>query len=205
MNCKDAIFSILNDLRTLEIMAEASREDHNGYLEMYDRIAAAVPAMMQHKATIQILPMVVYGWMPTILGKSEWDDSIVELLRRKTGEFSDEEMKTLLHFVNDSFIGVSKLLHFTDPEHWAIWDSNVYAAIAYVVSGEPEEMLSWFCTANYGRVDNQERFSEYQTAIREVSEETGLPIREIEKRVFYFGRNLKKIAKKRKTAVRNHR
>ena len=61
MSCKDAIFSILNDLRTLEVMAEAVREDHNGYLEMYDRIAAAVPAMMQHKSTIQILPMVVYG------------------------------------------------------------------------------------------------------------------------------------------------
>ena len=195
MDYKNTILSLLSDIRTLEAMEDAVREDHNSYLEMYDRIAEAVPAMLKTPATVKLLPMVVYGWMPTILGKSVWDDSIFELLNRKSGSFSEKEMNTLLAFTNDSYIGVSKLLHFTDPDHWAIWDSNVYAAIEFVAAGEPDEKITYYCLGNYGRVDNKNRFEEYQQAIREVSQETGLPIREIEKRLFYDGRKLKEIAK----------
>ena len=195
MDYKNTILSLLTDIRTLEAMEDAVREDHNSYLEMYDRIAEAVPAMLKTPATVKLLPMVVYGWMPTILGKSVWDDSIFELLTRKNDSFSDEEMKTLLAFVNDSYIGVSKLLHFTDPDHWAIWDSNVYAAIEFVAAGEPDEEITYYCLSNYGRVENKQRFEKYQQAIRKVSEETGLPLREIEKRLFYDGRKLKEIAK----------
>lgn len=195
MDYKNAILSLLSDIRTLEAMEDAVKEDHNGYLEMYDRIAEAVPAMLKTPETVKLLPMVVYGWMPTILGKSVWDDSIFELLNRKSGSFSEKEMNTLLAFTNDSYIGVSKLLHFTDPNHWAIWDSNVYAAIEFIAVGEPDEKITYYCLGNYGRVDNKHRFEEYQQAIREVSQETGLPIREIEKRLFYDGRKLKEIAK----------
>ena len=104
-------------------------------------------------------------------------------------------MNTLLAFVNDSYIGVSKLLHFTDPDHWEIWDSNIYAAIEFVAAGEPDEKITYYDLGNYGRVDNKHRFEEYQQAIREVSQETGLPIREIGKRLFYDGRKLKEFAK----------
>lgn len=195
MDYKNTVLSLLTDIRTLEAMEDAIKEDHNGYLEMYDRISEAVPEMLKSPAAVKLLPMVVYGWMPTILGKSVWDDSIFELLNRKSGSFSEKEMNTLLAFTNDSYIGVSKLLHFTDPDHWAIWDSNVYAAIEFVAAGEPDEKITYYCLGNYARVDNKQRFEKYQKAIREVSEETGLPIREIEKRLFYDGRKLKEIAK----------
>lgn len=195
MDYKNTVLSLLRDPRTIKAMEDAIKEDYNGYLEMYDRISEAVPEMLKSPATVKLLPMAVYGWMPTILGKSVWDDRIFELLNRKSGNFSEKEMNTLLAFVNDSYIGVSKLLHFTDPDHWAIWDSNVYAAIEFAAAGEPDEEITYYCLRNYGRVDNKQRFEKYQQAIREVSKETGLPLREIEKRLFYHGRKLKKIAK----------
>ena len=228
MGYKEAILSILNDPETDEILKKATSEDENGYLEEYDRIIKAVPEILKSKAGIQILPLIVYGWMPTILKKSIWDNSIVELLTCKNvvkdkvkdndkdknefKTFDDEEMQTLLDFVNGSYVGVSKLLHFTDPEHWAIWDSNVYAAVAYVAEGKHEEKLSYYCKDNYNRVDNKGNFNDYQNAIREVLisllKETGHPIykvlkdaehpiREIEKRLFYYGRHLKALEKQK--------
>ena len=195
MDYKNAVLSLLSDIRTLEVMEDAVKEDHNSYLEMYNRIADAVPEMLKTPMTVKLLPMVVYGWMPTILGKSVWDESIFELLNRKSGEFTEKEMKTLFGFVNDSYIGLSKLLHFTDPGHWAIWDSNVYAAIEFIAAGKPDEKIASFCLGNYARVNNKHSFEKYQQTLREVSAETGLPIREIEKRLFYVGRKLKETAK----------
>lgn len=69
------------------------------------------------------------------------------------------------------------------------------ASVEFVAAGEPDEKITYYCHGNYGRVDNKHRFEEYQQAIREVSQETGLPIREIEKRLFYDGRKLKEFAR----------
>lgn len=179
-----AIRKILKDRRTVEIIKTAKTEDPNGYREMYKRISDAVPLILEKENCIKILPMIVYGWMPTILGKSKWDESIVNLLGCKPDELLDEDLDKLLHFVNDSFIGVSKLLHFTNPKYWAIWDSNVYAAIEYVAEKEPKYNLSQFLKPNYSLVNNKKRFIAYQTAIREVSKNCAKEIRKIEKFLF---------------------
>ena len=203
---RDAICKILDAQSTKRIMDAAVNDDPNGYLDMYERIIAAVQTMRKSKDAIGILPMVVYGWMPTVLRNSKWDNRISILLKSKTGEFSDTDMQVLLHFVNDSYIGVSKLLHFTYPDHWAIWDSNVYAAIEYYAANESEEKLSWYCLNNHGRVDNKERFNAYQNAIRTVRNDRGkkMTIREIEMRIFYVGRKLKSsIEKPKRAAVQN--
>ena len=73
---------MLRDPRTIKAMKDAIKEDYNGYLEMYDRISEAVPEMLKSPATVKLLPMAVYGWMPAILGKSVWNDRIFELLNR---------------------------------------------------------------------------------------------------------------------------
>lgn len=207
-NYRDAICKILDDSKTQKIINEAKKDDPNGYLKIYESIIPAVRTMRKNEDTIRILPMVVYGWMPTVLRNSKWDSKwdgqIRTLLNSKTGEFSDEDMQILLHFVNDSYIGVSKLLHFTYPDHWAIWDSNVYAAIEYYAAEEPKKNLSWYCLNNHGRVDNKTRFNAYQNAIREVRNDRGGELREIEKCIFYVGRKLKSsIEKPKRTAAQN--
>lgn len=203
-----AICSILDKENTSELLEKARKDDPNGYLDMYSRVSNAIPIMLKNKETIGILPMVVYGWMPTILRNSMWancEDEISILLKRKTGTFSDGEMKTLLDFVNGSYIGVSKLLHFTDPNNWAIWDSNVYAAIEYYADREPKNNLSWYCLKNYSRVDTKERFNAYQNAIRKVAKERHIKIREIEMCIFYVGRDLKSSIEKPKRSAASKR
>jgi len=69
-----------------------------------------------------------YGWMPTILDfRSDCFDDAVKLLERAriSGDLGVDELFTLACVVNNSIVGVSKLLHFASPASYAIWDSRV--------------------------------------------------------------------------------
>ena len=77
-----------------------------------------------------------YGWMPTILtlGKADIASCCEDLNRAKAGErLQLEELIRLQEFMNNSIVGLSKLLHFIRPDQYPIWDSNV----AGFVSGGP--------------------------------------------------------------------
>lgn len=73
-----------------------------------------------------------YGWMPTILSldfinKDEDCKNIVEYMNMvKEGKILNEtQLETMKRVVNNSIIGVSKLLHFANPSVYPIWDSRV--------------------------------------------------------------------------------
>lgn len=69
-----------------------------------------------------------YGWMPTILNfKSKKFVLAVSILNsaRSSNRISDEDLLTLVTLINNSLVGVSKLLHFVNPNVYAIWDSRV--------------------------------------------------------------------------------
>lgn len=70
----------------------------------------------------------VYGWMPTILNlKTTSSENILGYLNdAKQGVLLTEmELETLKASVNNSIVGVSKLLHFINPRVYAIWDSRI--------------------------------------------------------------------------------
>ncbi|MDD3769374.1 MAG: hypothetical protein PHV10_02055 [Sulfuricurvum sp.] len=69
-----------------------------------------------------------YGWMPTILNfKSNKFNECVDILNvsKTKNRLEYEEIKTLKTLVNNSLVGTSKLLHFINPDKYAIWDSRV--------------------------------------------------------------------------------
>lgn len=69
-----------------------------------------------------------YGWMPTILEfKSDEFDLAVSIVNKakKSKRISDEELLVLKKLMNNSIVGVSKILHFINPNVYAIWDSRV--------------------------------------------------------------------------------
>jgi len=73
-----------------------------------------------------------YGWMPTILHfKSDRFAEAVTILNcAKTGDLlTDAELFCLIALINNSMVGVSKLLHFINPEQYAIWDRRVAAYV----------------------------------------------------------------------------
>ncbi len=71
----------------------------------------------------------VYGWMPTIIQIDTKNiNNVLFLLNSvKSGyELNFEELLVLKKCVNNSLVGLSKLLHFINPGKYAIWDSRIY-------------------------------------------------------------------------------
>lgn len=71
----------------------------------------------------------VYGWMPTIIKLNLQDkDQVLRLLNDAKGGriLTVNELETLKSAINNSMVGVSKLLHFIRPQDYAIWDSRIY-------------------------------------------------------------------------------
>lgn len=70
---------------------------------------------------------MIYGWMPTTLKNIIYTNETIELFNTaKHSHLLDEnELKNLKLFTNNSLVGLSKLLHFINPEVYPIWDSKI--------------------------------------------------------------------------------
>ncbi|HEU5137537.1 MAG TPA: hypothetical protein VFU13_20505 [Steroidobacteraceae bacterium] len=76
---------------------------------------------------------MVYGWMPTILELYQDEPrtdiaAAADILStvRQTGSVVDQDLDRLARLMNNSLVGASKLLHFSAPDSFAIWDSRIY-------------------------------------------------------------------------------
>ena len=104
---------------------------------------------------------MVYGWMPTVLefypGTNLGFDRAAELLTqaRRSGTLSDRDLTALQGLINNSLVGVSKLLHFVAPTHFAMWDSKIYT---FVFEEQPH---------NY-RVNKVEKYCDYLKKLTEL-------------------------------------
>ncbi|WP_153448279.1 hypothetical protein [Vibrio algicola] len=99
-----------------------------------------------------------YGWMPTILNfkSADFDQAVLILNRAKSPiMISDIEIILLKKLINNSLVGVSKLLHFVNPELYAIWDSRV----CYFLTGKSYKQ----------KVENIDLFKEYLNLCHRVS------------------------------------
>jgi hypothetical protein len=79
---------------------------------------------------------MVYGWMPTILDlylqppNPDLRRGAEFLNKAKTeGDLSNDDISELVRLVNNSLVGISKLLHFINPNQFAIWDSKIYSFV----------------------------------------------------------------------------
>lgn len=107
-----------------------------------DPYSMVYPALLSHFSGIQVFNWdaavlglhIVYGWMPTIpklAGIMKWNavtqrKLVAALKNARNGQApTDDELKTLKSFCNNSMVGASKLLHFFQPGEFPIWDSRV--------------------------------------------------------------------------------
>lgn len=184
---------------------------------------------------IKLLALATYGWMPTILDNmgygennqadEEREQNVVNALNGVSDLDSLQDgnrIKTLKDFTNNSYVGLSKFLHFIYPSEFAIWDSNVYSALKfasvyninqfwdilnnagwnYRVLRQNEILVN---TINNCRSKNlaaetntRDRFFQYETAILAVSRAVNaageeLRLRMIETSLFCLGQVLRKI------------
>lgn len=69
-----------------------------------------------------------YGWMPTTMTFKSTDFQLAVIAINKAKgatRISNEDIILLKTLINNSLVGVSKLLHFINPNAYAIWDSRV--------------------------------------------------------------------------------
>lgn len=131
-----------------------NRSDYLSYREFIEYFRS-IDIIAKHNLIIGI--NFTYGWMPTIFEfrSSRFSESLEILNNAKKGIVPKiEELRTLRGLFNNSLVGTSKLLHFINPEIFAIWDSRVYR---YLTGNPPydyrinnyEAFLSFLAFCNY--------------------------------------------------------
>jgi len=123
----------MNDIGSEEILSRANCLDHVDPEHSYHKSYYYFVSYFADIDEITERDLVIgsnftYGWMPTILNfkSNDFDLAVAALNRVKTvGRISNEELMVLKGLINNSLVGVSKLLHFINPEVYAIWDSRV--------------------------------------------------------------------------------
>lgn len=101
------------------------------FLDYFDQIPHIEP---QH---VIISANFTYGWMPTMLRLQHTDFALAAnvLNQVKAHEpITNADIQVLIDLINNSIVGVSKLLHFVNPIDYAIWDSRVAAFYAPGIS-----------------------------------------------------------------------
>lgn len=121
-----------NQLRSvLQPVADSYTAKEDIYVEMYDYyINFFKEKEVLTKNDVVIGIGFTYSWMPTILKNLNLSklDNVTNILNKvKHGvDISDDDFLLLKEFSNNSLVGASKLLHFINPEDYAIWDSRVF-------------------------------------------------------------------------------
>lgn len=143
---------------------------------------------------------IVYGWMPTIpdlgrpadLNAAEQQAVVTLLNAARQRLLSVAEMELLKQrLINNSTVGLSKLLHFLAPERYVIWDSRVAKAWygqdrVYPYRYEPPaEYLAYLgaITAWLANPDVTEQIAELRTLSPDLA--TVSPLRMIELVLFH--------------------
>lgn len=105
--------------------------ENDSYLEVYSALQEFCERqVIKDQATLIGLAHMVYGWMPTILTFNTnllVNEHVFEKISR--GCLEVDFLTELKQTINNSIVGVSKLLHFLNNKDYAIWDSRVYQSI----------------------------------------------------------------------------
>jgi len=156
----EGIDQLIGEARKFQIGDETQ-----SYLHSYPYFTNYFANIQNHKIEIDNLVIgihFVYGWMPTIFEFKNQEDFVVatEILNKaKVGEpLKSKDYKTLKRLLNGSLVGTSKLLHFINPEKYAIWDSRVHN---YLRKNLESHKFSY----DIGDISNYERYLNYLSEV----------------------------------------
>lgn len=156
----------MQDVYQIEKHTQIDREQ--SYIRSYPHLQAWLNSkLVLDEQDLICAAHMVYGWMPTILelhpSESFSTHDGVALLNkaRKQGSLSVGEIDQLAGLVNNSVVGASKLLHFVNPEAFAIWDSRIYR---FIHSQE----------AHHYRVNSAAEYERYLAQLRQLRQDPRL-------------------------------
>ena len=136
-------------------------EKENSYHKSYPHFIRFFQENEINEQNLVIASFFVYGWMPTILKKTKINGDVIEKLNKaKNGHlFSVKELNDLKGFINNSVVGLSKLLHFINPNIYGIWDSR----ICKLLTNKNHQQ----------KVNNAKNYREYLDKLQAVKHEMG--------------------------------
>lgn len=108
------------------------RTENDSYTQTYTELIKyfdKIKAGEINEHNLVIASHFVYGWMPTIiyLDLDQKDEVLFLLNAAKSGHIlTVNELELLKKSINNSLVGLSKLLHFINPKDYAIWDSRIF-------------------------------------------------------------------------------
>lgn len=108
------------------------RTENDSYTQTYTELIKyfdKIKAGEINEHNFVIASHFVYGWMPTIiyLDLDQKDEVLFLLNAAKSGHIlTVNELELLKKSINNSLVGLSKLLHFINPKDYAIWDSRIF-------------------------------------------------------------------------------
>ena len=133
---------LVPDLPPFEVLAKSSLEGLNPkhhYLRSYPMLLQATEKLCASLGSdaIPVIAHLAYGWMPTIL-TYHFDNAPNEhlILSRQASDIPSGiaiVQAVQSSPVNNSWVGLSKVLHFLNPRVFPIWDSRV--ALNFGISG----------------------------------------------------------------------
>jgi hypothetical protein len=105
-----------------------TKKDKSFFISYKEFIDFFVGEKVLTKSDLILGANFAYGWMPTILTfKNDNIKNCVQYINdvKNNQHLTNEQLEELKAFVNNSMVGVSKLLHFINPQTYPIWDSRV--------------------------------------------------------------------------------
>lgn len=107
---------------------------------------------------------MAYSWMPTTINIQKelipGSYSAVKRLVEDSDSVTDKDIKKASEFLSGSVVGISKVLHFLDPENFPIYDTGIYCFI-YRKSNRP----------SYSTVNRARRYVRYCENVRSLSKD----------------------------------
>ncbi|MGA9796267.1 MAG: hypothetical protein WBQ17_12115 [Rhizomicrobium sp.] len=143
--------------------------------------------------------LAVYGWMPTMLKNpptpKQWDEHkavLSDLRSSENWDGADEILvnhQNVLKFVNNSVVGTSKFLHFSNPNVFPIWDSRIARCVGLRHQYQLNDVGNYL---SYGRAMSEALRAGFQIPQRfsgfmgDVS-----PVRKLEMLLFLYSKTIR--------------
>ena len=174
--------------------------DNNSYIDSYTEFIKYFQQIkMIEKHHLIISSHFVYGWMPTIISLNQ--DNLHEVLRLlnqvKQGHLlTANELALLKNCINNSMVGLSKLLHFIRPDTYAIWDSRIFKFLTGKKStygiNKPTAYLKYL--QDLKKITDQKEFDQFFQEIQKSFQYPISKFRAIEIVMFQSKTDIEKIA-----------
>lgn len=127
----------------------------------------------------------VNSWMPTIL-----NDVNLKSISNIIENIKSGKIEKVTKDINNSMVGVSKLLHFIYPDKYAIWDKRVgnYLGIGSYILKQPKRYEEYISKLEIITETEKERIKVIQGWIKDQIGYDVTPMRAIELVMFELGR-----------------